>query len=218
MHTPNKLDLWRLDISYDIFCHNRTIAEHLYSVYSHLNNLEKGVGAREFWKNPKVSGKTFSYTSEVGNTLLQRRKSEDMYNNILKNLGELFRIDINPEDYPISGVRIHIMYKYPGMAEYIFNEFMKDGESSRYEFICYDNIYDIILEDSNTIAFTCRTWEEVNQLGLIFGKQSDRFIDIVSNPTDATQQNDDRIERSTHSLITSIASIIFILGIIKNCT
>ncbi len=198
-------------ISYDIFCPNATIAEFLYSEYI---RCPEG----SYWKDVEISGKRFSCTSRLRDLYTLSDMCEKMYKGRLENLAKLFRIEINPEDYPVSYVRVHIHYKYPGMAKYIYDQLTTHGLKVMSNPVNPENIYDLTLEDPDTIGVTCRTFAEVNSLSKIFIGPENQFTDsILLNERIAEYNNRGVLESSTHSLITSICVMIMFIGLVFKC-
>ena len=211
MKKPDSLDMFYQRISYDIFCPNATIAEFLYSDY-----LRCPEGS--FWKDVERSGKRFSCTSRLRDLYSVADMCEKMYNGALEELSKLFQCDLPPEDYPASHVRVHIRYQYPGMANYIFDQLTSRGIESMSNSVKHENIYDLVMEDADTIGLTCKTLKEVSTLSKVFILPKNEFCNnIIINENIQNYNNRNSLETSTHSLITSICVMIMFIGLISQC-
>ncbi len=216
METPDSLNLFYKKISFDIFCPNATIAEYL--CYYHTKNSDAS-----YWTDVKVDGKKFSCTSRFRDLYSVKNMCESMYKSGLHNLAELFRIEFNPEEYPISYVKAHIRYQYPGMAKYVYDRLNSAKNGQEEKSINNENLFDLILEDSDTIGISCRNWDGVNSLSGVFISYDNEFTGRIMADERIKEiikinNNDDRLERSTSSLITSICIMTMFIGLISQCS
>lgn len=209
------MNLFAQSISYDIFCPNATIAEFLYSEYI---RCPEG----SYWKDVEVSGKRYSCTSRLRDLYTLSDMCERMYKGRLENLAKLFRSEINPDDYPVSYVRAHIHYEYPGMAKYIYDQLTTHGLKAMSNPVNPGDLYDLTLEDPDTIGVSCKNWLAVNSIYNLFIRPKNEFTDKIL-AEERTQEiikeynSRNSLEHSTHSLITSICVIIMFIGLISKC-
>ena len=69
----------------------------------------------------------------------------------------MFRTEFNMSDYPITRARAHIQYRHPDIAQFIYD-------------LMITNHPDIVLESPDTIEVDCKTFDEVENLWLVFLK------------------------------------------------
>ena len=194
---------------YDIHCANATIAQYLFGKFEFFNRALLGTS---FPRDISVCGKVFSFTLDQQSEALHNYQCEQCYNEALKELAELFRIEMLPEDYPMRSVRVHIRYFFTGMAVSVYNEFMVSGKRS--QSVCYDNISEISLESDHVIAFTCSTWEAVNCQSRVFREQEKTFVDRV-DPFRTRQYA--RSEKRALALVNLTVALIIFLSLLSLC-
>ena len=130
----------------------------------------------------------------------------DHYRWTIESLGKLFRIDLNPDDYPVEKIRVHIRYSQSDITRFIYEQVKE---------ICSGKC----TEDEYSIGLTCRTLKDTTNLWKIFfGPESLYYKRLEGDEYVEKYNNDDRLENSTHTMITSICLIMMFLGLITQCS
>lgn len=184
-------------VSFDIYCTLHTIAMQLYECC----DFDKIFDANY---HSEIDGKKVSYTTnrplKVSGWLCKHK-----YGWTFEILSKLFRTTFNKNDYPISRVRVHIQWTRPEIAQFIYNAMIKDRS-------------DIELETPDTIGIDCKTLDEVENLWLIFLKYENQWATNIETGRNIERYNNrGSLERSTHSLITSICVMMIFIGLISQC-
>lgn len=215
----NTISAYFQKISYDIYCPSATIAEHMCTNLLHWDKL---LEEKCHQYKPEVTGKCISFKSPYKSLVSLENICESKYDNALKELGELFRIELDSNDYPVSQIRVHIQYRYEGMGKYIYNSIVNENLKEKFKTICTENLSDITMEDENTIGVTCKTFKEVDKLWTIFLEYENRFQERLQleerlNKRIAEYNNNNRLEASTSSLITSICAMAIFFSLLSQC-
>lgn len=142
----------------------------------------------------------------------------DQYRWTIESLGKLFRIDLDPGDYPVERIRVHIRYSQPDITRFIYEKVKEMSSGNCSESDDMEGISDITQEDEYTIGLTCRTLEDTANLWKIFfGPESLYYTRGELDEYIEKYNNNDRLENSTHTLITSICLIVMLFGLMSQC-
>ena len=77
---------------------------------------------------------------------------------------------------------------------------------------------DVVLESPDTIGVDCKTLDKVENHWKVFMRYENQWAQNIRTQIDIERyNNDNRLEQSTHSLITSICVIIMFIGLVSKC-
>ena len=185
--------------SFDIYCPLATIAEHFHTCCSFLDPALSTIHTASY-----VDGKKVTYTIDRS-LRISGKWYKTRYGWTIEDLSRIFCTEFNKDDYPVTGVRVHVQWKHPEIARYIYNLMVRKHP-------------DITLESPDTIGVDCKTLDEVEELWLVFLEYENMWAEEVALERRIEQyNNDNRLESSTHGLITTICFIIIIIGLIRSC-
>ena len=190
------IDAYCNKVRFDVYCPLATIAEQFYTCCT--DPFDKDASG------PYIDGKKVTYCPNKPLSP-SGQMCKNKYGWAIEILGKTFRSELNKSDYPITRARVHIQYRRPDIAQFIYD-------------LMIINHPDIVLESPDTIGIDCKTLDEVENLWKVFLKYENQWAQNIRTQIDIERyNNDNRLEQSTHSLITSICVMIIFIGLISQC-
>lgn len=217
MTYPHPISVTPQEIRYDIYCPLETIAGHLHAICRYYDQMHRKYDS--LFYESRTEGKVASFKSRQRSLLSSEKVCMDHYRWTIESLGKLFRIDLNPDDYPVEKIRVHIRYSQSDITQFIYEQVKEicSGKCTEAEYM--EGFSEINLEDEYTIGLTCRTLKDTTNLWKIFfGPESLYYKRLEGDEYVEKYNNDDRLENSTHTMITSICLIMMLLGLITQCS
>ena len=192
----DSLDAHFNKVSFDVYCPLATIAEQFYTCCT--DPFDKDASG------PYIDGKKVTYCPNKPLSP-SGQMCKNKYGWALEILGKMFRSEFNMSDYPITRARVHIQYRHPDIAQFMYNRMIT-------------NHPDIVLERPDTIGVDCKTLDEVENLWLVFLKYENLWATNIETERNIERYNNrGSLEYCTQSLITSICVMIIFIGLISQC-
>ena len=192
----DSLDAYFNKVSFDVYCPLATIAEQFYSCCS--DPFDKTASG------PYIDGKKVTYCPNKPLSP-SGQMCKNKYGWAIEILGKMFRTEFNKSDYSATRIRVHIQYRHPEIAQFIYDRIII-------------NRPDIDLESPDTIGVDCKTMDEVASLDLVFMQYENQWaMNIETQKNIERYNNRGSLGHSTHSLITSICVMMIFIGLISQC-
>lgn len=192
------IDAYFSKVSFDVYCPLATIAEQFYTCCT--DPFFKTASS----SGPYIDGKKVTYCPNI-HIGAAGRLCKDKYGLTIEILGKMFRTEFNKSDYPATRIRVHIQYRHPEIAQFIYDRIII-------------NRPDIDLESPDTIGVDCKTMDEVASLDMVFIQYENQWaMNIETQKNIERYNNRNSLETSTHSLITSICVMMMVIGLISQC-
>lgn len=218
MNIHSKTAAYYQKVRYDIYCPLATIAEHMHDICSYYDNISNSNQISTGY-NSSVDGSRVSFSSPQNSLIFSEKTCIEQYRWTIESLGKLFRTELDPADYPVSQVRVHIRYRHSDIARFIYDHIDRKYLDMDSETKGTERFSDISMEDEETIGVTCGTLEATAHLWKIFiGAENSYYAMIDCEERIARYNNDNRLEDSTHSMITSICLFMMIFGLMAQCS
>lgn len=217
MNSPSKTAAYFQKVSYDIDCPLVTIAEHFHDICSDYDNRFRN-GEMPSLYNSTVNDNRVSFTSRQNSLICSEKTCIDHYRWTIESLGKLFRTELDPADYPVLQVRVHIRYSHPDITNFIYDRIKNKTPDKDTGTKDMKGVSDISMEDEYTIGVTCCSLEDTARLWEIFiGPENSYYAMVDCEERIARYNNDNRLETSTHAMITSICIITILFGLVSQC-